>query len=94
MEVKLTDFGWSCAVATTGLRTTKCGTVSYMAPEQAGKSGYTMKAETWACSLLFSFCRRRRSSLRTHRGNHGRARRCVLSDRISDSGKEGHPRAV
>lgn len=49
MEVKLTDFGWSCAVETTGLRTTKCGTVSYMAPEQAGKSGYTMKAETWAC---------------------------------------------
>ena len=50
MEVKLTDFGWSC-IKQDKPRFTLCGTVSYMAPEQSSNSGkgYDISAETWAC---------------------------------------------
>ena len=50
MEVKLTDFGWSC-IKQDKPRFTLCGTVSYMAPEQSNNSGkgYDISAETWAC---------------------------------------------
>lgn len=50
LEVKLTDFGWSC-IKQDKPRFTLCGTVSYMAPEQSTDNGkgYDGSAETWAC---------------------------------------------
>ncbi|OAO14288.1 hypothetical protein AV274_3992 [Blastocystis sp. ATCC 50177/Nand II] len=53
LEVKLTDFGWSC-IKQDKPRFTLCGTVSYMAPEQSTDNGkgYDGSAETWAFGVL------------------------------------------
>ena len=50
-QVKLADFGLS-AEFDHGVQNENCGTLWYMAPEQAGKMFYSKSVDLWSCGIL------------------------------------------
>lgn len=51
-SLKLADFGLSTRIEVTEMAKDSCGTVKYMAPEQAKRSNYSKSVDIWSCGMI------------------------------------------